>query len=181
MMEQEPREPTTISLPRFPWIPVMTPVILSLVMAALFRSPLALVMGVLGPAMVFGSWWESRRSHQEQHDREWETFARDTDRFESDRHTARALAQAEAERLHPPLLSQMRDPFWRDGVDSPSGARLGTGWWVPPPGHPLDGEESIPGMPGVVESHRGIALVGPEGAVSLWRLFLPKTFRDGRG
>jgi len=150
----------------------MTPVILSLAMAALFRSPLALVMGVLGPAMVLGSWWESRRSHQKQHDREWETFARDTDRFESNRHTARALAQAEAERLHPPLLSQMRDPFWRDGVDNPSGARLGTGWWVPPPGHPLEGEESIPGMPGVVESQRGIALVGPEDAVPLWRLIV---------
>lgn len=150
----------------------MTPVILSLVMAALFRSPLALVMGVLGPAMVLGSWWESRRSHQKQHDREWETFTRDTDRFESARQTARALAQAEAGRLHPPLLSQMRDPFWRDGAESPSGARLGTGWWVPPPGHPLEGEESIPGMPGVVESQRGIALVGPEDAVALWRLIL---------
>ena len=176
-MDPAPREPTALTLPRFPWIPVLTPVVLSLVMAGLFRSPLALVMGVLGPAMVLGSWWESRRSHQKQHARECEDFARDSDKFDSAQHEARSRALADAQRLHPSLVEEMRDPFWRDGGEVSEQVRLGTGWWTPPRGHPLEGEGGIPAMPGVVESHRGIALIGPEGTVSLWRLILAQWIR----
>ena len=57
----EPVAPRPPDSPRFPTMSVVAPLVLAGVLVAVFRTPYALMIGVLGPVMGFASWWESKR------------------------------------------------------------------------------------------------------------------------
>jgi len=71
-------------------------------------------MGVLGPAMVAGSWWESRKSHRGQSEREWQKFDTDSATFAREQEAGRQKLKTEALAGNPELLCALRDPYWRD-------------------------------------------------------------------
>lgn len=53
----------------------MTPVILALLMSVILQQVLALIVGLLGPAMVLGSWYESRRQASRVRRRELDEYS----------------------------------------------------------------------------------------------------------
>lgn len=129
-------------------------------------------MGVLGPAMVAGSWWESRKSHRGQSEREWQKFDTDSATFAREQEAGRQKLKTEALAGNPELLCALRDPYWRDVPRSEDGVRLGTQLWSPPPGHAFEGQEALPGMPAMIASDRGVAVVGGAEMLGVWRLIL---------
>ena len=140
-------------------------------MSLLFRSSLALIMGILGPAMVAGAWWESRRGHKRSEGARWEEYREQYSLWLQSKEASRQKIQRDALAAQPGLLGRMRDPFWRDNPGALSALRIGTGWWTPTPQDPGD-QEAVPGMPALVAAGEGIALVGPESLMPVWRLVL---------
>ena len=86
-----------------PWIAALTPVMLALAMSLIFQQVLALMMGLIGPAMVLGSWWESRRQASRAHARSQEEFAVATAEHAREISDLRAREKAHALALLPPL------------------------------------------------------------------------------
>ena len=104
----------------------MVPVALSLVMAIIFRSPLALMMGVLGPVMVFGSWWDATKRHS-RHGAQLETehaVALEVHREQIE--NARGAYKAQADQRLPGITNVWQDPLWRPSRTSSTVVRLGT-------------------------------------------------------
>jgi len=152
-----------------PFIPLIAPVVLSLVMAVVFSAPLALMMGALGPLMVFGSWWESRRSARSQHRREVVAYQ---EACEEQEHLLSTLRMSERKRAHralPSVPDWLSDPLWRWQHGEKSLCRVGTGWCEPPEGHPLAQSGAYAGMPVSVEASLGLALVAGEEGAGVWR------------
>ena len=153
-----------------PLLPILAPVVLSLVMALVFRSPVALMMGLLGPLMVWGGWWESRRQARVRHANESEAFARAA---AARVHLVAALQRAarlDANRAHPSAEQWSSQTLWRGPQHSADNkVRIGHAPWSPPEGHPLAGEGVIAGVPAVVDSSVGLAFVAGDDAEDLWR------------
>ena len=72
---QVPKPPDPLTPTPLPWIAAVTPVILALAMSVIFQQVLALIMGLLGPAMVLGSWYESRRQASRAQQRELDQYS----------------------------------------------------------------------------------------------------------
>ena len=151
---------------------MLAPVVLSVVMAIIFRSPLALMMGVLGPLMIWGGWWESRRQAGIR-------YARERDDHDTAVHArserVRALRRRvleEATRAHPSVEQWAENTVWRGPRPSDSLVRVGQTLWSPPPGHPLAGEGAIAGMPALVDTTAGLAFVAGRDEQDLWRALL---------
>ncbi len=168
----EPQQPAVSPSPRFPWIPAVTPVVLAVLMSLLFQSSLALIMGVVGPAMVAGAWWESRRSHHRSDRASWQEYEEQLSLWRHSQELSRENMKREALAAQPGLLKHLRDPLWRDRAGAISTLRIGTGWWTPPPGDFPEASEAVSGMPALVEGGRGIALVGPDTLMPIWRSLL---------
>lgn len=153
-----PSVPGTI---RFPTVSLVAPVVLSIAMAVLLQAPLALMMGVLGPAMVIGGWWEQRRQsgltnettlvEYQQAYGEWERQHEETLRVESE----------EARRQFPEPALWLSDDLWRGFSREATHLRVGLSWW---------GNHSSVGHPGLVlvDFTAGLALVGGPEALGVW-------------
>lgn len=164
-----PEPPSTVSLPL---LPMLAPVVLSVVMAIMFRSPLALMMGALGPLMVLGGWWESRRQAGIRYAREEDEY-RSAIQERSDRiRVLRRVAVEEATRAHPSVEQWAENAVWRGPRATDSLVRVGHTLWSPPAGHPLAGEGAIAGMPALVDSTAGLAFVAGDDAKDVWRALL---------
>jgi len=147
----------------------MVPVVLSLVMAILFRSPLALMMGVLGPLMVFGSWWDATKRHR-RHSAQLvteHTVALEAHREQVE--AARGAYKAQADQRIQAITHVVQDPLWRPSRASSTIVRLGTSWWQAPPGHPLEGTGGIAAMPEGIELAHSLALVAHSDHEDIWR------------
>lgn len=164
-----PLRPHPVVVARFPWIPAATPVVLSVVMALMFASPLALMMGVLGPVMVAGSWWEGRRSSRQAQGLALEDFDRDSERYRVEIESERTREKDRALAAMPSVLERVAHPVWRPGRAKDALCRVGTGWFEPPAGHRLVGSGALSGMPAVIDTAVGVALVGPESCADIWR------------
>ena len=150
----------------------MVPVVLSLVMAIIFRSPLALMMGVLGPLMVFGSWWDATKRHR-RHGAQLETeHAVALEVYRDQTENARGAYKAQADQRIPGITSVWQDPLWRPSRTSSTVVRLGTSWWQAPPGHPLEGTGGIAAMPEGAELAHSLALVAHSDHEDIWRSVL---------
>jgi DNA segregation ATPase FtsK/SpoIIIE, S-DNA-T family len=152
-----------------PWIAALTPVMLALVMSLVFQQVLALMMGLIGPAMVLGSWWESRRQASRVHTRSQEEFAVAHAQHAQDVMAMRAREQTRALTLLPPLLDASGQPLWRRSALLEHGCRIGLGFAQFPEGHGLLGSEGIPGMPCVLDPSQSVTLVGDESCRGIWR------------
>ena len=168
----EPQQPAVSPSPRFPWIPAVTPVVLAVLMSLLVQSSLALIMGVVGPAMVAGAWWESQRSHHRSDRASWQEYEEQLSLWRHSQELSRENMKREALAAQPGLLKHLRDPLWRDRPGAITTLRIGTGWWTPPPGDFPEASEAVSGMPALVEGGRGIALVGPDTLMPIWRSLL---------
>ncbi|AVG24361.1 FtsK-like ATPase domain-containing protein [Pontimonas salivibrio] len=96
---------------------------ISLVMLVIFRSPFALMIGILGPVMALGSWWEAKRSHRL-------AMAEDVAAEEAGQAYTQATREHEERRIrqdalerHPSVVEWMANPLWRPH----SGGSLGSG------------------------------------------------------
>ena len=164
-----PLRPQPVVVARFPWIPAATPVVLSVVMALMFSSPLALMMGVLGPVMVAGSWWEGRRGSRQAQRVALEDFDRESELHRAEIESERTREKYQALAAMPSVLERVAQPLWRPGRAKGALCRVGTGWFEPPAGHRLVGSGALSGMPAVIDTAVGVALVGPESCADIWR------------
>lgn len=152
-----------------PWIAALTPVMLALVMALIFQQVLALMVGLIGPAMVLGSWWESRRQTTRSHARSQEEFAVAQAQHAREVSDMRAREKTRALALLPPLLDAAGQPLWRRSALLEHGCRIGLGFAQFPEGHALFGGEGMPGMPCVLDPTQSVTLVGDESCRGIWR------------
>lgn len=167
-----PVAPAVLTSPPLPLLPLLAPVVLSVTMAIVFRSPLALMMGVLGPLMVGGGWWESRRQARLRYASDCEEFERETLARGEAVAALQRSAVLEATRAHPSIEQWASHALWRGPRGSDPLVRVGHAVWNPPENHPLAQEGPISGMPAVVDSRAGLAFVGGEDARDLWRALL---------
>ena len=147
----------------------MTPLILALVMSVIFQQVLALIVGLLGPAMVVGSWYESRRQASRVRKRELDEYSEAKAQYEQEVSDIRAREKVRALALLPSILEATSQPLWRRSALLEHGCRIGLGWAHFPEGHALWGTPGMAGMPGVVDPHQSITLVGDESWAGLWR------------
>lgn len=152
-----------------PWIAALTPVMLALAMSLIFQQVLALMMGLIGPAMVLGSWWESRRQASRAHARSQEEFAVATAEHAREISDLRAREKTHALALLPPLVDAAGQPLWRRSALLEHGCRIGLGFAQFPEGHALCGSEGMPGMPCVLDPTHSVTLVGDESCRGIWR------------
>ena len=152
-----------------PWVAALTPLVFAIVMAVILQQVLALMMGFIGPAMVLGSWWESRRQARMATSAAEDTYALECESHASAVSFARNRERSRALGALPPLHEALGDPLWRRQALVERGVRVGTGWAEVPPGHELAGTGALPGMPCVVDPRENIALVGDENSVDIWR------------
>ena len=126
--------------------------ILSVVMALVFRSPLALMMGVLGPLMVMGSWWEGIKRHRSSADRVEAEYDQSVSEYRERLDLMREETKTQALDVMPRLDHVFADPLGLGLPPRQSMIRVGTHWWTPPSSHPLAGTGGIAGMPFGVEA-----------------------------
>ena len=166
---QVPKPPAPLTPAPLPWIAAVTPVILALVMSVIFQQVLALIMGLLGPAMVLGSWYESRRQASRVRKRELDEYSRAKAQYDQEVSDIRSREKARALAHLPSILEATSQPLWRRSALLEHGCRIGLGWAHFPEGHALWGTPGMAGMPSVVDVHQSITLVGDESWVGLWR------------
>ena len=166
---QAPIPPVAAPPIPIPWIAALTPVMLALVMSLIFQQVLALMMGLIGPAMVLGSWWESRRQATRAHARSQEEFAVAHAQHVREVSDVRVREKARALALLPPLLDAAGQPLWRRTSLLEHGCRIGLGFAQFPEGHGLCGSEGMPGMPCVLDPTQSVTLVGDESCRGIWR------------
>lgn len=170
MQTLQPPTPPVAALPvAVPWIAALTPVVLALAMSLIFQQPLALMMGLIGPAMVLGSWWESRRQASRMLEQDQEKYSVALAQHTQDLTEIRAREKERALTLLPPLLEASGQPLWRRGALLEHGCRIGLGWAQFPEGHTLGGSEGISGMPCVLDPTQSVTLVGDEECAGIWR------------
>ena len=166
---QVPKPPDPLTPTPLPWIAAVTPVILALAMSVIFQQVLALIMGLLGPAMVLGSWYESRRQASRAQQRELDQYSVAKAQYAQEVSDIRSHEKARALALLPPILEAASQPLWRRTALVEHGCRIGLGWAHFPEGHALWGTPGMAGMPSVVDPHQSITLVGDESWEGLWR------------
>jgi len=152
-----------------PVIPLLAPLVLSLVMALLLHSVIALMMGILGPAMVLGGWVHHKKASAKKFERLREDFEVAQQDFAEALLDAQNSERLQAGRSLPSVLQWTHDPLWRVPLSPPQVIRIGEGAWTPPPGHPLAGSGNILGMPVGLDGAKGVALIGGPEAREVWR------------
>lgn len=163
-MRSEPVAPQAKEGPRVPWISIATPVLLAGVFMLIWKSPFALLIGVVAPVLAIGQWWESRRRHR----RDVESAQ---DHYESELAQWDAELQEEAERFrahqrqrhpHPAEWEQM--PLWRPQVlDGDRYVRVGLGQVKRPSGR------QVVDVPVLANIDSGLVVVGSgQVASGLW-------------
>lgn len=167
-----PKPPAPLTAPTLPLLSMLAPVALSVVMAIVFGSPLALMMGALGPLMMWGGWWESRRQGRLHHARECDDYDSAVQERGDRVASLRRTVMEEATRSHRSVEQWAADPLWRGPRARDSMVRVGYRLWGPPSGHPLADEGAISGIPGLVDSTAGLAFVAGDDARDLWRALL---------
>jgi len=148
-------------------VATLAPLVMSLVIAVALSSPLALLMGILAPALVAATWWQSLRNHRKARIARERDYEQQWDAYRRELEAARELERDRAMRALPSVDQWLSDPLCRR--EAGTMVRVGTGPWSPPAHHPLAGAGSIFGMPAAVDASEGLALVaGPEGR-AVWR------------
>lgn len=164
-----PAPPSPLEKAPLPILPLVAPVALAVFLALVFESAVAIVMGALGPLMVFGGWWESRRRSATKHDL---ALLEHQDRLlEHEEHVDRARRDVvnRATRLHPGIRDWAANSLWRGPLPTAQKMSIGRTRWYPPAGHPLAGTGAIAGMPALVDMTAGLALVAAADQQGLWR------------
>lgn len=119
---------------------MLVPAVLSLVFLVIFRSPFALIIGILGPMMALGHWWEGKRQARRESALDWESYELEREQYQ--RHL-----QQQAEETKKSLSVRFPapgewplHPLWRPQVESGVATiRLGRGVTQGPAGEPLVG------------------------------------------
>jgi len=106
----------------------VTPVILALLMSVIFQQVLALIVGLLGPAMVLGSWYESRRQASRVRRRELDEYSLAKAQYDQEVSDIRSRDKARALALLPSILEATSQPLWRRSALLERGCRIGA--WV---------------------------------------------------
>lgn len=181
MIGPAPLPPVPAAHAPFPWLVTLAPLALSLAMALALRAPIALLMGVLGPALVASSWWQSARARRKAEALAEENYQESLRNFDLE---LSELAEGERRRASlalPSLEEQLADPLFRRTPGTL--VRVGRGVWRPPPTHPLAALGSIGSMPAAIDAAEGVALVGgDDAAAGVWRmLFAQWVLASGAG
>ena len=134
---QVPNPPVPPTPAPLPWIAAVTPVILALLMSVIFQQVLALIVGLLGPAMVLGSWYESRRQASRVRRRELDEYSLAKAQYDQEVSDIRSRDKARALALLPSILEATSQPLWRRSALLEHGCRIGLGWARFPKGHAL--------------------------------------------
>jgi len=152
-----------------PLIPLVAPVVLSVVMALVLHSPIALMMGVLGPVMVLGSWVHQKKTSAKKGEKALTDYDDALATYRALLATAQRDERSRATRSLPSVQQWMNDPLWRVSASPSSVVRIGEGVWHPPAGHSLSGTGKILAMPAGLDATHGIALIGGASVEDIWR------------
>ncbi len=169
-IRHKPEEPQVTPPPPLPWVAALTPLVFAVVMALVFQQALALMMGLIGPLMVLGSWWEGRRQASQNTASTQKNYQRAVEQYSEEISHARRKEKADSLRRLPALLDAVGQPLWRRTALTELGVRLGLGWANIHEGHALAGTGGIAGMPMVLDPARAVAVVGDERSIDVWRL-----------
>ena len=134
---------------------VVAPLVLAAVLVAVFRTPYALMIGVLGPVMGLASWWESRKSARQRHLQERGEYEEALAIWRQEQDRADAIFRDRAIALAPSVAQWMANPLWRPPLKK--AFRIGTHLETR-----TDGAETrtVAGMPCTVPVGEDIAVVG---------------------
>lgn len=144
--------------PTFPLVGVITPVIVGVVLWAMFGSPFALVGAVLGPAMVLAHFGDGvrRARREDRHRRNRERLDREVS--ERQAHARVDAERARAEREHPTVEQIATMTEWVPRGDATTVLRAGS--------TTRDGHG---GFPWLVDVDGGVAVVGDGSAArAVW-------------
>ena len=147
----------------------MTPIVLAGAMAVVFQQALALLMGLVGPAMVLGSWYESTRQARRNFERDLKDYEQALVQYQGEVAQRRTRERATALALLPALLEAVNQPLWRRSALREHGCRIGLGRASFPEGHPLWGLPDLSGMPSVLNVQHSVTLVGDDSCAGIWR------------
>ena len=132
---------------------------MGVLMAVIFRSPYALMIGALGPVMALGSWWEARRTHRASEAQQLRQQQLEHERQRQKNAQAAEDYRREQLERFPAVHEWVTNPLWRPSGESPLRVRVGLASVRLP--SPLDGERStVHGVPLTLELGGGIAVVG---------------------
>jgi len=151
----EPVAPRPPDPPRFPTMSVVAPLVLAGVLVAVFRTPYALMIGVLGPVMGLASWWESKRSVTQRYLAEQEEYEQACLAWRIEKEQDDSAYREQALTATPGVAQWMANPLWRPPLKGVF--RIGTHLETR-----TDGTETrtIAGMPCTVPAGEDIAIVG---------------------
>lgn len=164
-----PVAPPPLTPAALPVLPLLAPAVLAVVLAIVFQSPLALLLGALGPLMVWGGWWESRRQGAKAHEVAELEYENQSISYRQRVDDTRHRTLESAWREHPSLSRWSADPLWRGPRGELTTVSIGARRWEPPSSHELAGTGMLSGMPALVDLTVGLAFVAPTNSVDLWR------------
>lgn len=127
----------------------------------LFQTPLALMMGVLGPVMVVGGWYDQVRQSRSTHEKKLSEHTVALGAWEEDRALTQKSEREHLARDFPTPAEWISDELWRGLSPEVSQVRVGQSW---------TGNHDLTGNPGLVlvDFRSGLALVGGPEALGVW-------------
>ena len=161
-MNQSPPLPPTPEIIRFPTLALIVPLLLSLVMAVIFQTPLALMMGVLGPVMVVIGWFDQVRQARQVLEKALSEHHQALGAWEEDLALQQKSERDRFDRDFPAPGQWIADELWRGLSPEVCEVRVGLSWM----------ENNAPlGNPDVVlvDVRSGLALVGGPRALGVWQ------------
>jgi DNA segregation ATPase FtsK/SpoIIIE, S-DNA-T family len=164
-----PLPPAEVEALRFPLIPLLVPVVMAIVMAIVFSSALALMMGALGPLMVFGGWWEQVRNARTRAATADASYREARAVWEGQRVASELADRAELQRRFPMPTEWIDDPLWRGFPPNTTEVRVGTIWSGGNSAHGSLGLIGPASRPAVIDVTSGLAVVGAQEALGIWR------------
>ena len=161
-MTERPAPPPAPEKLRFPTLALVVPLVLSVAMAILFQTPLALMMGVLGPVMVVGGWFDQVRQARASHNKQLSEHTQALGVWEEDHELHQKSERERCARDFPAPDQWISDELWRGLSPGVTQVRVGVSW---------TGNSSVITNPGLVlvDVREGLALVGGPEALGVWQ------------
>ncbi len=139
--------------PSFPLVAAVAPVVVGVVLWAIWASPFALVGALIGPVMVVAHFIDSRRRHRAQSLKDATAQRLTSAAQQRESHAALTSIRDDENRRYPSIATIGQSPSWRPAFDGSTLVRAGS-----------QSREGVRGFPWLVDVANGVSVVGSGGA-----------------